>query len=136
MVEDLRKQRLRELERKGATSHEPALTADRSAHAKCEICGSVELDFQIQRVFGVAVCPKDKQEHPERYSLLTKTECKEDYLLTDRPFHRIVDRRDFPDVMCSGAQGRRPPATFAGTGRPLAVSIAVLTLEQRPNPHR
>jgi DNA-repair protein complementing XP-A cells len=29
------------------------------------------------------VCNKCKNEKPEKYSLLTKTECKEDYLLTD-----------------------------------------------------
>lgn len=51
---------------------------------KCQECGSVELDFQLHRVFGVGVCPKCKVDNPDKYSLLTKTECKEDYLLTDR----------------------------------------------------
>jgi len=37
----------------------------------------------LKQVFGVLVCKRCKNERPEKYSLLTKTECKEDYLLTD-----------------------------------------------------
>lgn len=29
------------------------------------------------QVFSVRVCKKDKEKFPEKYSLLTKTECKE-----------------------------------------------------------
>ena len=29
------------------------------------------------QVFAVKVCKTDKEKHPEKYSLLTKTECKE-----------------------------------------------------------
>jgi len=36
-----------------------------------------------RKFFGSLVCNKCKNEKTEKYSLLTKTECKEDYLLTD-----------------------------------------------------
>lgn len=44
----------------------------------------MDIDQEYKRVFGCLVCNKCKNEKPEKYSLLTKTECKEDYLLTDR----------------------------------------------------
>ena len=34
-------------------------------------------------VFGVPVCNSCKRKNEDKYSLLTKSECKEDYLLTD-----------------------------------------------------
>lgn len=43
----------------------------------------MEIDHQFDKVFEVRVCNKCKKLYPEKYSLLTKTECKEDYLLTD-----------------------------------------------------
>ncbi|CAE6469004.1 unnamed protein product [Rhizoctonia solani] len=49
----------------------------------CADCGSVDIDHQFRKVFKVNVCNNCKNEKPERYSLLTKTECKQDYLLTD-----------------------------------------------------
>ncbi|KAL2158746.1 hypothetical protein VTH06DRAFT_3937 [Thermothelomyces fergusii] len=50
---------------------------------KCRECGTVEIDFVWEEVFRCAVCNTCKGKYPEKYSLLTKTECKEDYLLTD-----------------------------------------------------
>jgi len=50
---------------------------------KCFECGSFELDFLYHKTFGTRVCFKCKEKFQEKYSLLTKTECKEDYLLTD-----------------------------------------------------
>ena len=35
------------------------------------------IDQQFRKVFRCLVCNKCKNEKPERYSLLTKTECKE-----------------------------------------------------------
>lgn len=92
LEEDLRKQRLRELERKNAVAQDPPLSNDPTLpQPKCEICNSIELDFQIHKIFNVPVCPQCKHENPDRYSLLTKTECKEDYLLTDRKFFIIIN---------------------------------------------
>lgn len=84
LEEERKQQRQKEAAR---LNEEPALWNAKEGAAKCQICNTVELDFQIWRIFGVPVCPKCKPEHPERYSLLTKTECKEDYLLTDREFN-------------------------------------------------
>ncbi len=49
----------------------------------CE-CESLEIDWKWDEVFGCQVCNKCKERLPDKYSLLTKTEVKEDYLLTDR----------------------------------------------------
>ena len=51
---------------------------------KCRECGSLEIDWKWEEVFGVKVCGGCKERVPEKYSLLTKTEAREDYLLTDR----------------------------------------------------
>ncbi|GAA97848.1 uncharacterized protein L969DRAFT_89677 [Mixia osmundae IAM 14324] len=77
-----RLKRLQESERMGL-GQDPALSTDSRQNSKCNICGTIELDFQLKKIFGVSVCAKCKYENPERYSLLTKTECKDDYLLTD-----------------------------------------------------
>lgn len=50
---------------------------------KCRECGSLEIDWVWEEVFGCAVCGTCKEALPERYSLLTKTECRNDYLITD-----------------------------------------------------
>ncbi|KAG0327263.1 hypothetical protein BGZ99_008024 [Dissophora globulifera] len=42
-----------------------------------------DLDFQLLRHFHVPVCIGCRDTQPEKYSLLTKTECRMDYLLTD-----------------------------------------------------
>ena len=49
----------------------------------CRECGNIEIDWKWEEVFGCAVCKGCKEKLPEKYSLLTKTEAKEDYLLTD-----------------------------------------------------
>jgi DNA-repair protein complementing XP-A cells len=65
----------------GTDSLAPSLNM--SENPKCFECSSIELDFQFLRLFNTHVCYKCKDKFPEKYSLLTKTECKEDYLLTD-----------------------------------------------------
>lgn len=57
---------------------------DSTKNPKCRECGSVDLDLTFRNVFRCFVCKKCINEYPEKYSLLTKTECKTDYLLTDR----------------------------------------------------
>ena len=61
----------------------PPISADPAQNPKCYECERPELDFQFLQVFGSRVCHACKQKLGEKYSLLTKTECKEDYLLTD-----------------------------------------------------
>lgn len=76
----------KKLEKNKAGPFEPGLSvlADPATRKRCRECGSVEIDFVWEEVFRCAVCNPCKEKYPEKYSLLTKTECKEDYLLTDR----------------------------------------------------
>ncbi|KAL1633926.1 DNA repair protein rad14 [Diplodia intermedia] len=88
MAEWQRHQLLKKLRAAKAGPFEPGLSVlddggDGGAARTCRECGSREIDFQWQAVFGVAVCGACKERRPERYSLLTKTEAREDYLLTD-----------------------------------------------------
>ncbi|EGF98685.1 uncharacterized protein MELLADRAFT_28280, partial [Melampsora larici-populina 98AG31] len=78
-VEELKKQRLKQIER----FHQNQLSLDPNQNPKCKVCSSIELDIQIYNAFRVPVCKTCKNNYPDRFSLLTKTECKEDYLLTD-----------------------------------------------------
>ncbi|KAK3387892.1 XPA protein C-terminus-domain-containing protein [Podospora didyma] len=75
----------KQLQRNKAGPFEPGLSAlaDEKTRKRCKECRSVEIDFVWEEVFGCAVCNACKEKFPEKYSLLTKTECKEDYLLTD-----------------------------------------------------
>ncbi|KAI5818956.1 XPA protein C-terminus-domain-containing protein, partial [Pyronema omphalodes] len=70
-------------EKKGA--FEPAISAakDSNEDKTCFECKSPEIDFKWKDVFKCRVCEKCKKEKPDKYSLLTKTEAREDYLLTD-----------------------------------------------------
>ncbi|TDZ22572.1 DNA repair protein RAD14 [Colletotrichum orbiculare MAFF 240422] len=80
-----RLQLLRKLRRQKAGPFEPGLSvlADSETRKKCSECSSFEIDWVWDEVFGIQVCHACKDTNPDKYSLLTKTECKEDYLLTD-----------------------------------------------------
>lgn len=80
-----RLQLLRKLQRQKAGPYEPGLSAiaDKQERKTCRECGSLEIDFVWDEVFNCSVCNACKEKIPEKYSLLTKTECKEDYLITD-----------------------------------------------------
>jgi DNA-repair protein complementing XP-A cells len=80
-----RHQLLKGLRNRKEGPFEPGLgLGSRESGKKCRECGSLEIDWQWEEVFGCAVCSKCKEKFPDRYSLLTKTEAKDDYLLTDR----------------------------------------------------
>jgi DNA-repair protein complementing XP-A cells len=83
-------QLIRKLQRQKAGPFEPGISVleDEDKRKKCRECKSWEIDFVWDEVFHICVCNKCKEKFPEKYSLLTKTECKEDYLLTDREFAR------------------------------------------------
>ena len=53
---------------------------DPSKNPKCQECGTIDIDVTFRNVFHCLVCNKCKNEKPEKYSLLTKTECKEVWL--------------------------------------------------------
>lgn len=50
---------------------------------RCFECNSLEIDPNLYSNFNVRACRKCIKAKPEKYALLTKTECKEDYLLTE-----------------------------------------------------
>lgn len=81
-----RLQLIRKLQRQKAGPFEPGLSVltEDKERKKCRECGSLEIDFVWEEVFSCCVCNSCKEKFPEKYSLLTKTECKDDYLLTER----------------------------------------------------
>jgi DNA-repair protein complementing XP-A cells len=54
-----------------------AIYLDASRNPKCRDCGSVDIDHMYRNIFRCLVCNKCRNEKVEKYSLLTKTECKE-----------------------------------------------------------
>lgn len=57
---------------------------DLSQAPKCFECGSIDIDPNLYLNFNlVRVCRSCARSKPEKYSMLTKTECREDYMLTD-----------------------------------------------------
>ncbi|KFA70321.1 hypothetical protein S40285_01765 [Stachybotrys chlorohalonatus IBT 40285] len=56
---------------------------EKGERKKCRECKNLDIDWTWDEIFHVCVCKDCKEKYPEKYSLLTKTECKEDYLLTD-----------------------------------------------------
>ncbi|WFD31558.1 DNA repair protein rad14 [Malassezia sp. CBS 17886] len=82
-IEDLKKEREREKQRL-RDQMEPGIGLDPTTRPVCGECQSPDIAFDpFQRAFNVSVCRQCERAHPEKYSLLTKTEVKEDYLLTD-----------------------------------------------------
>ncbi|KAL8921115.1 MAG: hypothetical protein Q9208_005868 [Pyrenodesmia sp. 3 TL-2023] len=79
-----RHQLLRSLRQRKEGPFEPGIRALKKEENKiCRECESLEIDFKWEEIFGCAVCNACKDKYPDKYSLLTKTEAREDYLLTD-----------------------------------------------------
>jgi DNA-repair protein complementing XP-A cells len=80
-----RTQLLQKLRAARAGPFEPGLSVltGKDEAVGCRECGALGIDWTWREVFGTAVCGACKDKHPERYSLLTKTEAREDYLLTN-----------------------------------------------------
>ncbi|KAF9392660.1 hypothetical protein CPB97_011640 [Podila verticillata] len=62
---------------------DPSIFLGAEDNYECQDCGSVDVDFQLLRHFHIPVCIACRDAQPDKYSLLTKTECRQDYLLTD-----------------------------------------------------
>ncbi|CCF60302.1 hypothetical protein KAFR_0J02380 [Kazachstania africana CBS 2517] len=67
-----------------------------SEAVKCDECKvNIEMDPILNDIYKLNVCKSCAKRLPEKYSLLTKTECKEDYFLTEPElndtsiFHRL-----------------------------------------------
>ncbi|EJU01028.1 DNA repair protein [Dacryopinax primogenitus] len=85
-AEKAQETRRKELERERERmkqNFDPPVFMNASKNPRCEQCGTIDIDHQYNKVYGVRVCAQCKDKFPELYSLLTKTECKADYLLTD-----------------------------------------------------
>jgi DNA-repair protein complementing XP-A cells len=78
-----RHQLLKKLRASRAGPFEPGISVLAPAEKSCRECGSLEIDWGWEDIFGCRVCNGCKEKHPDKYSLLTKTEAREDYLLTD-----------------------------------------------------
>ncbi len=88
---------LRDLQRRKAGPYEPGLSVlnqgaaaevmvsdkHKEERKRCRECKSLEFDFVWDEVFKIQVCRACQEKYPQKYSLLTKTEVKDDYLLTD-----------------------------------------------------
>lgn len=53
-----------------------AMFLDPTLNPKCKECQSMDIDPTFLTGFNCLVCKKCQNEKPEKYSLLTKTECK------------------------------------------------------------
>jgi DNA-repair protein complementing XP-A cells len=73
---------LEEWKEKQKVYQAPTILSDADA-PKCFECGTPELNFKLYNIFKTRVCKSCERKFPDKYSLLTKTECREDYLLTD-----------------------------------------------------
>ncbi|KAG0274388.1 hypothetical protein BGZ95_009849 [Linnemannia exigua] len=62
---------------------DPSIFLGADDNYECQDCTSYDVDFQLLRYFHIPVCIGCRDTQPEKYSLLTKTECRADYLLTD-----------------------------------------------------
>lgn len=82
------------------TSEEPTLSKrdvdETLSHSQepshtCVYCGSLFISAKIGRVFGIYVCTKCARA---KLPMITKTKCKEEYLLTDEDLmkHKHMDR--------------------------------------------
>ena len=79
-----RQQLLRSLRNEKAGPFEPGISSMKDEHTSaCRECGILEVDWKWVDIFKIAVCNNCKEKFPEKYSLLTKSEAREDYLLTD-----------------------------------------------------
>ncbi|KXN70472.1 DNA repair protein [Conidiobolus coronatus NRRL 28638] len=49
----------------------------------CKECNDLDIDPLFLQIYDTKVCKPCKEKFPDKYSLLTKTEVREDYLLTE-----------------------------------------------------
>ncbi|KAJ5957981.1 DNA binding domain [Penicillium vulpinum] len=118
-----RHQILQSLKRNREGPFEPGLSVldDKSKQKTCRECGSLEIDWKWEEELKCCICHACKEKHPEKYSLLTKTEAKEDYLLTDREYLIIVYEKRVVLITLCTAELR---------------DEELLPRLERPNPHK
>ena len=52
-------------------------------HPRCCKCATIDVDPSFYNTFDIKICKQCLNDNEEQYALLTKTECKKDYLLTE-----------------------------------------------------
>lgn len=62
---------------------DPAMSINPEENPTCKLCNTFDIDHDIRRHYNVPVCRTCCEAHPERFSLITKTEARTDYMLTD-----------------------------------------------------
>lgn len=82
-LEDWKQQQQQEqlLQRRDPNDTIPVLVTDEDKCSHCHI--NIELDPILEEIFKIKICKQCVKQNPDKYSLLTKTECKSDYLLTE-----------------------------------------------------
>lgn len=80
-----RLQLLRRLRDSKSGPFEPSISVlkNKTEQRACRECGDLEIDFLWSDQLRCNICNACKENHPDKYSLLTKTEARSDYLLTD-----------------------------------------------------
>ncbi|KAL4783126.1 DNA repair protein [Aspergillus varians] len=80
-----REQMIKAMRRDRVGPFEPGISLldEKSEQKVCRECGGLEIDWKWEAELRCLVCRACKEKFPERYTLLTKTEAREDYLLTD-----------------------------------------------------
>ena len=80
-----RAQMVKRMRDQKAGPYEPGINGidAKSRQKKCRECGSLEIDWKWEESLHCQICQACKDKFPDKYSLLTKTEAREDYLLTD-----------------------------------------------------
>lgn len=61
----------------------------------CKVCASLELDGFLLYNYQIKVCEKCRQQYPERFGLVVKTDAKERFLLTDE---ELRDSQKLPHI--------------------------------------
>ncbi|ORX69823.1 DNA repair protein [Anaeromyces robustus] len=83
LIEKTEEDLLKDKEPEKKVKHLLPIDLELQNNPKCQECDSLDIDYNYLDNFNVKVCRNCRTKMPEKYSLLTKTECKEDYLLTD-----------------------------------------------------
>ena len=117
-----RQQLLKSIRRDQSGPFEPGISVLDEARKTCRECGRPEIDWKWEKAFGCCVCNTCKEAYPDKYSLLTKTEAKEDYLLTDCRSHLYIHLLYMALMRGSGTPRRRTPSTN-GTAKPAQINL-------------
>ncbi|KAK0473236.1 thioesterase-like superfamily-domain-containing protein [Armillaria novae-zelandiae] len=107
-----RKEKERERQR-ARQNQEPAISLNPDLNPKCCECQTIDIDHTYKNIFQCLVCKPCQDKKPDKYSLLTKTECKEDYLLTDGTCIRVESELRDQELLPHLLKANPHKSTFA-----------------------